>query len=292
MVRGRLVKVVTPYLLALPLLCFVTAFVFYPMVRGIIISFFDTRSLVPAPGEFRGFFNYLKLFTDGSVIATFRITLIYVSATVLLAVGVGLSAALFLDMPFRGRGIARAVITIPWGTPLIAAALIWSWMLDPQYGVVNFILRSLHLIRTNVQWLVFPRSALFSVIMVDVWRIFPFGALVLLTALQSVDQTLYDAAKIDGASSFRIFRHIALPWISPSLRILTLLYLIWGMKRFDTIWVMTQGGPINTTAVLAVRIYREAFQYQFVGRAAALAALGSLITILVTIIYIRSDRDA
>jgi multiple sugar transport system permease protein len=165
-------------------------------------------------------------------------------------------------------------------------------MLDPQYGVVNFILRSLHLIRTNVQWLVFPRSALFSVIMVDVWRIFPFGALVLLTALQSVDQTLYDAAKIDGASSFRIFRHIALPWISPSLRILTLLYLIWGMKRFDTIWVMTQGGPINTTAVLAVRIYREAFQYQFVGRAAALAALGSLITILVTIIYIRSDRDA
>lgn len=290
--KARLSKVATPYLMALPLLIVVTIFVFYPMIRGIIISFYDTKNLIPLPGEFRGLFNYRKILTDGSVLATFRITLIYVLATVLLPIGIGLAAALFLDMRFKGRGVSRAIITIPWGTPLIAAAIIWSWMFDPQYGVINFILRSFHIIRENVQWLVFPNTALLSVIMVDVWRIFPFGALVLLTALQSVDHSLYDAAKIDGASSFRIFRHIALPWIAPSVRILTLLYLIWGMKRFDTIWVMTQGGPINTTAVLAVRIYREAFKNHHVGQAAALATIGSIISIIITIIYIRSDRDA
>ncbi len=292
MVKARFVKVATPYLLALPLLLLVTVFVFYPMVRGIVISFYDTKNLVPLPQEFRGLFNYEKILSKGYVLTTFRVTLIYVLATVVLSIGIGLAAALLLDVPFRGRGFARAAITIPWGTPLIAAALIWSWMLDPQYGVFNFILRSLHIIGTNVQWLVFPNTALGSVIMVDVWRIFPFGALVLLTALQSVDRSLYDAAKIDGASAFRIFRHIALPWISPSVRILTLLYLIWGMKRFDTIWVMTQGGPINATSVLAVRIYREAFKYRHVGQAAALATVGTILTIIVTIFYIRSERNA
>src|SRR5690606_16438302 len=155
---------------------------------------------------------------------------------------------------YFGRGVIRAALTIPLGTPLVATALIWYWMFDPQYGVVNYFIRLLHLSQDGVMWLLSPQCAMWSVVLVDVWRIFPFGAIVLLTALQAVAHILYGAAAVDGAGPWTVFRRISLPSIRPSLGILILLYTIWGMKRFDTIWILTQGGPVNATNVLSVQI--------------------------------------
>lgn len=283
--RRRGAEALTPYLLVLPLFAVVAVMVLYPMMRGIVISFYNTRGLVPRPGDFAGLYNYARLLASPETYETIRITLTYVGGTVVLATILALVTALLLKRSYFGRGVIRAALTIPLGTPLVATALIWYWMFDPQYGVVNYFIRLLHLSQDGVMWLLSPQWAMWSVVLVDVWRIFPFGAIVLLTALQAVDHNLYDAAAVDGAGPWTVFRRITLPSIRPSLGILILLYTIWGMKRFDTIWILTQGGPVNATNVLSVQIYREAFRNFRIGSASALSVIGVLLSLIVSGVY-------
>lgn len=289
--RAQVRQQFLPYLLVAPILLLTGALVLYPMLRGLAISLYDSRSLIPKASEFVGLTNYVWLLSSPTTWTTIRVTLIYVVGTVACAVFLGLVAALLLNVRFKGRGLVRAAITVPWGTPLVASALIWFWMFDPQYGVVNYFLRMLHLTSQGWQWLITPQLALPAIIIVDVWRVFPFGAVVILTALQAVDVNLYDAAAVDGAGGLAKFCYVTLPSIRPSLGITMLLYTIWGMKRFDTIWILTQGGPVDSTNVMAVQIYREAFRNFSVGRASALAVLGILLSLIVTLIYfIRSEQ--
>lgn len=280
-----------PYAMILPLIIYVTIFVFSPMLKALINSFYESKTLIPKPEDFVGFKNYIKLFSDPYTLNTLFITFIYVISTVVFSILLGIISALLLNGKFKGRSIVRAAITIPWGTPLIAASIIWYWIFDPQYGVLNFFLKVLGLINNNIEWLINPNTAIIAVVLVDVWRIFPFGTIVILTALQSVDASLFDSAKIDGASSFRIFRSIIIPWIMPTLNVLILLFTIWGMKRFDTIWVMTQGGPLNSTEVLSVRIYREAFKFYNIGIASAISIIGIIISIIVSLFYVKAEKN-
>jgi len=290
-VQKRIWPQFLPYILTTPIILFTVVFVLYPMFQSVIISFYDSRSLLPQANDYAGLKNYVWLFTSPSTLITLRVTLFYVVGTVICSVSLGLVAALLLNVPYRGRGLARAAITVPWGTPLVASALIWFWMFDPQYGVINYFLYLLHLTPQSIQWLITPQWALLSVILVDVWRIFPFGAIVLLTALQAVPANLYDAAAVDGAGSLSKFFHVTLPSIRPSLAITMLLYTIWGMKRFDTIWVLTQGGPLDNTSVMAVQIYREAFRNFRIGRASALAVVGTILSLIITFFYFRKELN-
>jgi multiple sugar transport system permease protein len=254
------------------------------MARGLLVSLYDSRYLIPRPDEFAGLGNYYRLLHLRELANALRVTTLYTLGTVVLSLAIGMGCALLLQASFPGRGLARAVLTIPWGTPLVASALIWYWMYDPQYGLVNFVLRSggMH---TNISWLLSPRWVLSAVVLVDVWRIFPFGAVVLLTALSSVDQAMYDSARVDGAGFVMTFFRITLPTIRPTVMILLLLFTIWSLKRFDTIWIMTQGGPADRTNVLAVEIYREAFRNFRVGIAAAIAVIGVALSVLATAVY-------
>ena len=260
------------------------------MAEGVWVSLYDSRDLVPRHEEFAGLLNYRWLARSPATLTAIRVTVVYVVVTTVAATTVGLASALVLDAPFRGRALFRAAVTIPWGTPLVATALIWFWMFDPQYGVINYGVRLLGLSAGGVPWLISPQWALPAVMTVDVWRTFPFGTLVLLTALQAIDPALYGAAAVDGASRPAVFRHIVLPSIRPSLLILTLLYTIWGMKRFDTIWILTQGGPADRTNVLSVFIYREAFRNFRVGQASAMAVVGVLLGLAATVVYFRLER--
>lgn len=282
---------ILPYILVTPIVLLVVVFVLYPIFQSLIISFYDSRSLIPQVNDYAGLKNYAWLFTSSSTLVTLRVTLVYVVGTVICSVFLGLIAALLMNISYRGRGLARVAIIVPWATPLVASALIWFWMFDPQYGIINYFLHLLHISSQGIQWLITPQWALLSVILVDVWRIFPFGAIVLLTALQAVDANLYDAAAVDGAGSLSKFFYVTLPSIRPSLAITILLYTIWGMKRFDTIWILTQGGPLDSTGVMAVQIYREAFRNFRIGRASALAIIGALLSTIVTFYYFRMGSN-
>lgn len=268
-----------------PTALLVGVLILYPMARGLLVSLYDSRYLIPRPDEFAGLANYFRLLHLAELANTLRVTMVYTLGTVVLSLAIGMGCALLLQAGFPGRGLARAVLTIPWGTPLVASALIWYWMYDPQYGLVNLALRSGSMIHTNISWLLSPHWALPAVILVDVWRIFPFGAVVLLTALSSVDQALYDSARVDGAGPVMTFFRITLPTIRPTVMILLLLFTIWSLKRFDTIWIMTQGGPADGTNVLAVEIYREAFRNFRVGIASAIAVIGVALSVMATTTY-------
>lgn len=283
--RRRRLSGVLPYALIAPTGFLVGVLILYPMARGVLVSLYDSRFLIPRPDEFAGLANYYRLPHLPELANTLRVTLLYTMGTVVLSLAVGMACALLLQPSFPGRGLARAILTIPWGTPLVASALIWYWMYDPQYGLVNFALRSADVLHTNISWLLSPRWALSAIVLVDVWRIFPFAAIVLLTALSSVDQSLYDSARVDGAGPVTTFVHITLPSIRPTVMILLLLFTIWSLKRFDTIWIMTQGGPADRTNVLAVEIYREAFRNFRVGIASAIAVLGIALSVLATAVY-------
>lgn len=279
-----------PYALVSPLVALIAAFVLYPMAQGVRVSLYDSRDLVPRPEEFAGLANFAWLLRSPATVKSVRVTVLYVAVTTVAATLVGLASALVLNASFRGRALFRAAVTIPWGTPLVASALIWFWMFDPQYGVVNYAVRGLGLTVQGIPWLISPQWALPAVMTVDVWRTFPFGTLVLLTALQGIDPDLYGAAAVDGAGRAAVFRHVVLPSIRPSLLILCLLYTIWGMKRFDTIWILTQGGPADATNVLSVFIYREAFRNFRIGQASAMALVGAALGLIATIIYFALER--
>lgn len=277
-------------MLVTPILTVITVFVLYPMAQGVLISLYEARDLVPRPEEFAGLANFARLFQTEITLTTIRVTLVYVVVTTIAAIVIALASALVLNASFWGRAFFRAALTIPWATPLVAGALIWFWMFDPQYGVINYSVRLLGLSQHGIPWLISPEWALPAVVAVDVWRTFPFGALVLLTALQAIDPDLYGVAAVDGAGQVAIFRNVILPSIRPSLALLGLLYTIWGMKRFDTIWILTQGGPADTTNVLSVYIYREAFRNFRVGDASAMAIVGAALSVLVTLAYFVMER--
>jgi len=274
-----------PYILTFPALIIILVMLIYPIFRGIIISFFDPPGLMPGFGEFVGLENYSRLLQDSNFWISLRTTLIYTICCLVGAVGTGLITALLLNSKFKGRGIARVLMTAPWAIPEVAAVMIWVFMLDPNYGVVNYLMSQAGIIGEYVRWLNQIDTALPTVLFVTIWKIFPFSSIVLLTALQSVPEELYEVAKIDGANLFQTFWNITILSIRPTLMLLSLLVTIWSFKRFSIIWLMTQGGPMRRTESLVVMVYRTAFKFFDTGYAAAIGVLGLVLSLLITTAY-------
>ena len=241
----------------------------------------------PTSHTFVGGQNYLELVDTGDFHQVLLITTIYTVACVVLSIGLGLVAALLLNAPFPGRGVARAMVTIPWAAPPVAVALIFTWMLNAQYGIFNRALRFLGFAAGAENWLDNPSLALPAILITTIWQIFPFASVVILAALQGVSQELRDAAVIDGADRLSVFRAVVWPTIQPSIMMLALFITIWSLRRFDLIWLMTQGGPIGATNTLVIELYRRAFVYRDLGQAAAVGMIGLSIAIIVTMVYFR-----
>lgn len=284
--RLRWARRVLPYILIAPTLLWVGAVILYPMGSAIQLGLYSTRNLIPRPQDYVGLQNYLRLVTDASVLNSLKVTLLYSLGTVLGPIVVGLGAALVLNTEFPGRSVVRAAITIPWALPIVASVLIWRWILDPQYGVLNYALVSVHFLPHPEVWLDSATLALPSVIAIDTWAHFPFAAIVILTALQGVDPSLYDASKVDGAGTMQTFRAITIPAIRPMFSVLGLFLTVWSLQRFASIWLLTQGGPSTRTTVLAVRVYREAFTNFDAGYASSIASIGLLLAIAATVAFL------
>ncbi|TAJ26848.1 sugar ABC transporter permease, partial [Bosea sp. (in: a-proteobacteria)] len=183
------------------------------------------------------------------------------------------------------RGLARALVTVPWAAPPVAVATIFAWMLNAQYGIFNHVLKLMDLEIGYESWLDNPKLALPAVLFTTVWQIFPFSSVVLLAALQGVSEEVREAAQMDGADRFSIFKVAVWPTIQPTVALLALFVTIWSLRRFDLIWVMTQGGPIGATKTLVIELYTRGFVARELGEAAAVGMIGLTIALVVTFVY-------
>ncbi len=279
----------TGYLLIAPATLIMLAVILYPLGMNIVMSFQKILMMKPHLGTpFTGFENYTKVLQDPNFWRAARNSLVWTVSSVALQILLGLAVAVILNKALKGRGIFRGLMLIPWITPGVVAAITWKWMYDGQYGIINHILMSLHLIDKPIVWLGNVSTAFPAVIAEHAWKNFPFAAVMLLAAMQVISYDLYEAADIDGASAWQKFRHITLAEIRPTLYLTMLLTTIWTFNNFDTIWLMTEGGPSGTTDTLTTYVYKATFQAFNLGKAAAIAVLMFLALLCLVIVYARA----
>ncbi|RDJ27720.1 sugar ABC transporter permease [Bosea caraganae] len=275
-----------PYLLLLPALAVVLIVVFVPMLEAVVTSLYDLVLWKPNAARFVGFGNYVKLYADPVFWTALWHTIIWIGLTVPLQMGLGLVAALLLNREFPWRGLARALVIIPWALPSVVIALMWRWIYDPNTGVLNDLLLRLSLIQSAVPWLADPGIALYAVIATLTWQGFPFFAVMILAGLQGIPQSQYEAASIDGASTWRQFRHITLPGIAPVLATAGLLRVIWVANSMDVIFVMTEGGPGYATHTLPLYAFIRARKNLDFGYGTAIAVTFTIMLGLFVALYI------
>lgn len=278
-------KTLIPYLLVAPALIAVISVVFVPVAKAILMSFqsYDLRR--PTGISFIGFENFIKMFQD----KLFVDSLIRTSAWVAFGVGLqfllGFILALILNQKFRGRGIVRAVSLIPWCTPGVLIGLMWRWIYDGNYGVLNDILLKLNIISEKIPFLAQQSTAFPSVIVTIIWQGIPFFALMILAGLQSVPKELYEAAEVDGATKIQQLFRITIPSIKNTILITLLLRIIWVANSVDVIFNMTEGGPAYSTQTLSVYIFNQGHVLNM-GYASAMSLVLAIILSLVAIPYL------
>lgn len=276
------------YLLLAPAVLTMVIVVFYPVLTAIDISF--RRVEIYSPSTPRGpltLVNYARLLETAGFWQAVRVSISYVVITVLFSLLIGFGTALLLNQRFRGRTLARMLAVLPWAIPPVVAVNIWWWILDPSYGMLNWVLLHLGIIEKPVNWIAAEGPALAAVSMVTIWKGYPFFVVMLLAGLQAIPRELYDAGAVDGAGRVAAFRHITIPAIRPVLSLATLLTVLWVFREFTLIWVLTGGGPIRATETLAIMTYREAFANFRMGFAASIGVVTLLISTVASIFFIR-----
>lgn len=261
------------YLFMLPALAFLLLLLLIPIINVIISSFYQSNMLMPDADRFIGIQNFITIVQDPLFWITVKNSVVYTFGSVGGEYLVGLSTALLLNQKIRGRAIFRGIMIIPWVVPIVVAGMTWKWMLNPDYGIINFFLENMGLIETGVNWLGNESTAMLSVIGVNVWRSFPFYTISFLAVLQTINKNELEAAEIDGANMFQKFWYITLPKLKGISAILIVLHLIWTFNNFDFIWILTEGGPLNATETLAITTYKEAFLKYHYGNASAVSVI-------------------
>lgn len=262
-----------------------------PMITVVATAMQDV-GLGGLSGPWVGFENFAWAFNDRSFWNALWNTFIWVFGSVSVEMVLGLAIALLLHQRFMMRGLARAILLAPYLVPTIVAVLVWRYMFHDIVGILNSALMDLGLIERPLQWLSSARWAMVSIIIVGVWKFFPFVVLALLGILQSIPQEQYEAARIDGASAFQQFWRITLPYVMPVFIVTALLRTIWTFHKFEIIYLLTGGGPLDTTTTLPILVYQKAFVDFEMGRAAAIAILTFLILAAIMTVYFLLMRRA
>ena len=275
--------------LMLPLIVVIFGVVSWPFIRTVGLSFTDA-SLVGGQSSAVGFANYTHVLGSRAFQSAFMNTAWFVILSVSAELVLGVAAALLLNQPFYGRTALRALMILPWALPTIVNAILWRLIYNPEYGAANAAFLQLGLIDSYRSWLGEPGSAMFAMVIADVWKNFPIVALIALAALQSVPRETQAAAIVDGAGPFARFRYVTLPYLAGPLMIALVLRTIEAFKVFDIIWVMTRGGPANTTRSLSILVYQEAFSFQRAGSGASMALMITLIVMVLAMTYVAMMR--
>jgi multiple sugar transport system permease protein len=266
---------------ALPALLVMAALIAYPIIYTLWLSITDGH------GTYMGLANFAAM-TSSPVtsIAAFN-TVSYVGGSIVGQVILGTAVGILLNRRFRGRAIVRSLTLIPWVVPGIVAATTWFWMLHTEFGIVNYMLATVSIIQQPVGWLTNGGTVMPAMIAINVWKLFPFVAVMVLAGLQAVPEELYEAARIDGASFLDEVRYVMLPQIRPVLVTAVLLLTIWGLNAITLIYTITRGGPANRTLITPIQILRQAFETFEMNQAAALAVMYFGVSLILVAIYIR-----
>jgi multiple sugar transport system permease protein len=278
------------YLSIMPSVLLLGLLSFVPALAVARLSFQEME--LGEPARFVGLDNYLWALASPDFLRALKNSLVWTFGSVSLEMIVGLGIALMLHRSFRLRGLARVAVLAPYLVPTVVAVLAWRFMFHDILGVLNYMLISIGIVSSPVLWLDSPNWAMFSVIMVGTWKFFPFVVIALLGILQAIPTDQYEAARIDGASAWQQFRLITLPHIMPIFLLSALLRTIWTFHKFDIIYLLTGGGPLDATTTLPVLIYLKGFvDFEF-GRAAAVAILAMLLLSTVLVAYFLMLRRA
>ena len=267
-------NILTPLIFLMPAILGILIFIIIPVICSFTLSFTEWDLLNEI--SFVGLNNYKEILYDKSFLEVLSNTFIYTIAVSILGVIIPLILACILNTKIRGSEIFKTALFIPYITPMIVIALVWQWIFDPNIGLANQILN------TNLNWLYDKHLAMPVLILVSVWKLIGYNVIIFLSGLSTINQDLLEASKIDGATSFQSFKNITIPLLSSTIFFVIVITSISSFQAFDLIYMMTQGGPENSTMVLVYSIYKYAFQYFEVGKASAVAyILFSIIFVLV-----------
>jgi multiple sugar transport system permease protein len=278
----------TPYLLLGPALLFTAFVLVYPLLQNLFNSFMDA-SLLRSGMSWVGLRNYTRIFQDDLFWLSFRNTAIYAVVGTLLALLVGLAFALLLDVKIgRISNVAAALFTLPWVISPVVAGFAWKWLLNDNFGIVNYWLSSAGIIKQGISWLGDARTALLCVILARVWQFYPFAMVMFLAGLQTIPQEQYEAASVDGATPIKRFYHITLPNLRSVTSVLLLLGVIWSFNDFNMVFVMTRGGPINSSMVLPVLVREISFVRFDLGQGSALSLIVFVLLLALSLVYLKT----
>jgi multiple sugar transport system permease protein len=277
------------WLLLAPSLTLLGGLVVFPILYNAWLSLFDKHAFLPVQ-RFVGLQHYAYFAHDEEFWNSFQHGLVYAGSTLVLQLAVGIPAALLLNEGFRGRTLLRGVVLFPYVIPTIVAVMLWKWLLNDSYGLINYVLLALGLTQTPVAWLG-KDYIMTSLVIASVWQFFPFVVVTYLARLQTIPPELYEAATVDGAGAWRRFVHVTLPQTASVLFVIVLLRSIWMFTKFDTVWLMAgDGGVSRYVRTLPVYAYARSFTYLQAGMGAALAVIMFVLLLLATAVYFRVFR--
>jgi multiple sugar transport system permease protein len=282
-------------MLIAPTVLIFCAVIVYPLVSALYLSLF-TIFTPTLKGSFVGLGNYAQLVASPEFWRSLWNTFVWTIFTLVLQIMLGVLVALMLHQNIWFRSLARSLILFPYFVSTVVAVLVWRWLFNDLYGILNHVMLMAGLIRMPVDWLGSMPNAMISIVLVGAWKYFPFVVIAVLARLQTIPEALYEAAKVDGAGTFARFFDVTLPQLRDVLVVVILLRAIWDFKEFDLIYLLTGGGPIIATQTLPLMVYKDAFGLNDMGRASAIAVAMMLVMLAFMLAYLRlaakDEREA
>jgi multiple sugar transport system permease protein len=277
------------WLLLAPSLLLIGGLIVFPILYNVWLSLFDKHSFMPVQ-SFVGLRHYAYFARDPEFWSSVHYGLVYAGSTLVLQIVLGVAAALLLNEAFRGRNLLRGIVLFPYMIPTIVAVILWKWLLNDSYGLVNHLLVATGAARAPVAWLG-KDHIMWSLVLTSVWQFFPFVVIAYLARLQTIPPELYEAAKVDGASAWQRFAFVTLPQTWNVLFVIILLRSIFMFTKFDTVWLMAgEGGVSRYVRTLPVYAYARTFTYLQAGMGAALAVIMFAMLLAITAVYFRVLR--
>lgn len=274
----------------LPALVYMLAFVGYPIIYNFVLSFQDVtaRSLKSEIRDFIGISNYIDLFTQDNVMSTsLWNTFIFTVSCLIFQFIIGFALAVFFNKNFAFSKPVRGLLMMPWMIPITITGLIFKFMFGTDVGIINYFLKSLGIIGENIEWLTSTTTAMPAVIFSNIWIGIPFNMILIATGLTTIPTELYESASIDGANKLQAFWRITVPLLKPTIESVLILGFIYTFKVYDLIYVMTSGGPVNSTQVLSTYSYKLSFEMFKYSKGAAVANVLFVILFIVSLVYLR-----
>lgn len=275
-----------PYILILPSVIFILILYGYPILLTAWQSF-NKVDLLTGDMSFIGLDNYINTFKDPLFYKTLKISIKYTIVTVFLKISLGFLLSYILSKPIFAKKSLRFLMLIPWALPQVAVSTLWKWILDGNYGYLNYFLIKLGIIDKSISFLSSPKLAFYCASFVDAWLGIATVALMFSAGLEAIPRSLYEAAEIDGAGSFRQFLDITVPGIKKLFMTILILVSIWTFNSFNVIFILTEGGPMRATETLIIRIYQEAFSRFNLGLSSTLSVISAIILVCLTLFYLK-----